>query len=154
MESFSLPNLFFLSPSLEFGSATGLCPNPLSSGQENTPWPLLCVGLVSTHQVNNFLSCAGKNYPSWRSSGSSCIRSFPMIKKTPFLASSTNLVTVLLFFVSALLAKTQDCWRNPTGSAPPSSTHPFNTNLFLHLFSYLACNPSSYFTRNIEVHNT
>lgn len=153
MESFSLPNLFFLSPSLEFGSATGLCPNPSSSGQENTPRPLLFVAVVNIHQVNNLVSCAVKNYPPWRSFRSSCIRSFSMIK-TPFFASSTHLVTVLLFFVSALLEKTLDPSGNPTGSVPASSTHPFNTNLFLHLFSYLAWNSSSYFTRNTEVHYT
>lgn len=81
MEFFSLANLFFLSPSLEFGSATGLCPNSSSSVQENTPWPLLLVAVLNTHQVNKLVSCAVKNYPPWRSSRSSCISSPPLIKK-------------------------------------------------------------------------
>lgn len=81
MESFTLLNLFFLSPSLQSGSAPGLCPSLSSSNQENIPWPPLLVALVNTHQVSNSVSCAVKKYPPWMSSRSSYIRSLPMIKK-------------------------------------------------------------------------
>lgn len=150
MESFSLPNLFFLSPNLEFGSATGLWPNPSPSGQENTPWTVLLVALVNTHQVNNLVLLRiihPEGHPGLP------VQDPSLWLKNPSFAWLTNLVLCFYFFVSALLANTHEWrWGNPTGSVPPSSTHPFNTNLFLHLFFYLACKSSSYLTRNIEVH--
>lgn len=126
--------LIFLSPSLEFGPAVGLCPNFPSSGQENIPWTLLLVVLVNIHQVNNLVSCAFKNYPPRRSS---CIRFPPMNKKTPSFASLTSLVTALLFFVSALLAKTQE-WHWECLSLHPALILSKPIFSFIYLLIWLA----------------
>lgn len=67
------------------GERVWLCnrtvPSPSSPRRENSPWPLLFTDIVDISQVNNLVSCAVKNYPSWRSSRFSCIRSFPVTKK-------------------------------------------------------------------------
>lgn len=113
-------------------------PKPSISGARE----LSLTSLTTTIDVSQ-VSCAGRNYPSWRSSRSSCIRHFSTSKNTLLSLYHQQFSLEFLFFC-ALLPKFSP--RTEVGKCHQLSLHPKvilsipACHLPFQLFSYLICN--------------